>query len=98
MTVTSGEFFSFIVTQSGDLYGFGVNDACQLGIGNRVNQPRLVLMDKNIVFNCHSVVMVLAGSAHAACVTSNSSVYVWGSGQFGQLALSDFNATTRVPH
>ena len=88
----------FIVTQSGDLYGFGVNDACQLGIGNRVNQPRLVLIDKNIVFNCHSVVMVLAGSAHAACVTSNSSVYVWGSGQFGQLALSDFNAATRVPH
>jgi len=97
MAMTSGEFFSFII-RNGDLYGFGVNDTCQLGLGNSVDQPRPVLVDRNVMFDGHSVLMTSAGMAHAACVTSDGSMFMWGSGQFGQMGLGDLIYTARVPH
>jgi alpha-tubulin suppressor-like RCC1 family protein len=97
MAATSGDFFSFII-RNGDLYGFGVNDTCQLGIGNSLNQPRPILMDRNVVFDGRSVIMTGAGMGHAGCVTCDGSLYMWGSGQFGQLGLGDLISSARVPH
>jgi len=97
MAATSGEFFSCIVTQNGQLFTFGVNDACQLGVAHGMQLTRPALIDTNVVFNGHAVVMASAGSAHAGCLTSDGGVYMWGSGDFGQLALGDLTMIARVP-
>lgn len=97
MAITSGDEFSLVVMENGDLFGFGVNDTCQLGLGHCMNQAIPVLIDRNIVFNGYGVVMASCGDSHAACVIADGSMYTWGNGQMGQLGFGDAVWNSRVP-
>jgi len=85
MSLVTGNDFCLVVTEDGDLYGFGENNVGQLGLGNVVVQQRPVLINTEAVLDGHKVLMAAAGHTHAACVTRDGSLYMWGCGTRGEL-------------
>jgi len=75
MTLSLGGKFSFMVTEYGDMYGFGENDTGQLGLGNFAEQPHPVLISSGVAFAGDEVVMSSAGNSHSACVSRSGFVY-----------------------
>jgi len=85
MSLVAGNDFTLLVTEDGDLYGFGENNAGQLGLGHLVVQQRPVLINTEAVLDGRWVAMAAGGHTHAACVTRDGSLYTWGSGIRGEL-------------
>ncbi|KAL0485440.1 RCC1 and BTB domain-containing protein [Acrasis kona] len=70
--ISGGSSFSMILTKSGALYSWGINDRCQLGFGT---QPASIQVAKRIPFSLRKVIVDFACGA---IYTLAGSVYVWG--------------------
>ena len=83
---TGGEF-SMIWTTEG-LYAFGGNRYGELGVGDFVSRerPTRVILPGDVTIKA-----VVCGRYHAAILTTNGRVYVWGSNMVGQLGLRGYN-------
>jgi len=84
--VACGDFFSFCLSDNGQLYSFGCNERGELGIGNNTqwmcNSPQLVESLKDVEF-------IECGGFHSFCKTNNNEIFCWGDNVLGQLGLKN---------
>jgi alpha-tubulin suppressor-like RCC1 family protein len=69
-----------VVTESGDVYAWGDNDAGQVGVA----QPAVVLTPQS-VSGLSGVIRVAAGDSHNLALSSDGTVWSWGGNETGQL-------------
>ena len=77
-----GDRFSLLHDLTGQAYAFGLNDVGQLGNGAHLNQVRPVPILDNIY-------RLSAGENHAAAITTDGNVFIWGSNDFSQLGIEN---------
>ncbi|XP_035757672.1 X-linked retinitis pigmentosa GTPase regulator isoform X2 [Egretta garzetta] len=93
-SVSCGYYHSALITGDGELYTFGEPENGKLGLlpeqlkNNRVPQPVLGIMEK--------VNKVACGGEHTVVLTETD-VYTFGLGQYGQLGHGTFTFETSVP-
>ncbi|KAG5187127.1 putative regulator of chromosome condensation like protein [Tribonema minus] len=79
-----GHAFTLALASTGELYGWGRNDAGQLGLGGGFsmdvyameNLPRQVAEDHAL--GTKKIVAMAAGHSHACAVTDDGKLYMWG--------------------
>jgi len=82
MAVACGKNFTLVATENGDMYSFGSNSSCQLGVDLHGNlNSNAHLMSRGSCFTGEEVVMVAASTLQSAAVTKEGSLFTWGSGQ-----------------
>jgi len=85
--VAASNRFTLYLTMDGTVFSCGRNTCGQLGVGTQsaVAGPTLVggKLEGKIV------VQVTAGDGHAACVTADGLLFLWGANRSGQLGVQD---------
>lgn len=106
VSVCCGSDFTFLLTSTGRVLGFGNNDENQLGIDTpqslRKRQiksvsghfPYLTLPKPVMPLNKYSITSVSAGRTHSAVIDAYGRLITVGSNKFGQLGLGDFKPRT----
>ncbi|MBE5039896.1 RCC1 domain-containing protein [Ructibacterium gallinarum] len=80
--VSAGENFALALSKDGKVYSWGDNRSGQLGLSDTENRQT----PQEITAISGRVISLSAGSAHGAAVTSDQTVWLWGSNSDGQLA------------
>jgi alpha-tubulin suppressor-like RCC1 family protein len=83
--VSCGEHFSIAIDESGRVYSWGRASSGCLGCGfeaDLVLNPALI-----VALREHRITKVACGATHAACISSNCTLFTWGWGLRGQLGL-----------
>jgi alpha-tubulin suppressor-like RCC1 family protein len=83
--IACGKYSTFIVTGN-DIFAFGNNDSCQLGIGIS-RQNKSVCVPHKVPLNV-SIISIVS-FRHTVFLDSDGSLYMTGANEFGQLALDD---------
>ena len=86
--VAAGGNHTICSTADGSVFTWGAGDQGKLGLGDDESDslvPTLVRSE----LQGKQVVQVAAGDKHSACVTEDSSVYMWGDNEQGQLGVAD---------
>lgn len=78
VSVSLGAFHSAVITESGDLYTWGLNSEGQLGDGTTTNSYKPIHILSNVV-------SVSLGYCYSAAITENGDLYTWGNNEYGQL-------------
>lgn len=85
--ISCGQFHSLVLTNSGELYGFGSNIHGQLGLGfdsEKVTKPTLIKSLLGI-----PTAYISSGGNHSFVLTKSGAVYGFGKNLFGQLGVND---------
>lgn len=86
--ISTGNYFAVVVTDKGELYGWGSCKYCRFGINEElVEFPRKIPFTKQVR-------SVSAGNWHTLCVDSVGDVYGVGHNKYGALGLGHFNEAT----
>lgn len=80
VSVSCGEYFTCVASNSGNAYCFGQNTYGQLGNGKTIHSSRPVTVELT-----NSVVHIASGSMHACAVFQNGKLFCWGANFVGQL-------------
>jgi len=84
--VEAGQFATAAVTEGGEVYTWGLNEAGQLGKGDfsssAVEVPQRIHVDAHIV-------AVAVGYAHMLALSDEGRVFAWGRNFYGQLGVGD---------
>mmetsp|Transcript_30194 Transcript_30194/g.85273 ORF Transcript_30194/g.85273 Transcript_30194/m.85273 type:complete len:798 (-) Transcript_30194:182-2575(-) len=84
--VAAGQFATAAVTDAGEVFSWGLNEAGQLGKGDfsssAVEVPQRIHIDAHIV-------SVSVGYAHMLALSEDGRVYAWGRNFYGQLGVGD---------
>ncbi len=83
--ITAGSEHSLALTSDGSLYAWGPNWSGQLGNGTITNSSVPVAVDTTGVLAGKTIVQASAGYGHSLVLTSDGSVYAWGTNGFGGL-------------
>jgi len=76
--------------EKGDLWSCGRGEHGELGLSSDACQQLPALVGNTVeVFEGVAVVMVAAGTNHAACVTAKGTLWTWGGGACSKLGHSD---------
>ncbi|KAG3120740.1 hypothetical protein PI124_g1442 [Phytophthora idaei] len=81
VSIAAGRDFSFALTDKGELYSWGGNSQNQLGIGGGLAMDVYNIESIPVLveaFNGLSVKQIAAGYDHAAAVTEDGRLYMWG--------------------
>lgn len=83
--IACGSFHTLAVTETGDVYSWGIGERGQLGHGDLENRktpwPILGLQG-------HEIGTIAAGEAHSLCASRDGNkVWAWGAGHYGQLGV-----------
>ena len=78
-SVTCGRYWSFVVTEKGEVFGTGANYTGQLGLGHKKNVSKFTRVDKLI-----GIDKISAGH-HTAALSFEGELFFWGTGVFGQI-------------
>ena len=81
--VSVGINHGLAISFTGGLYGWGTNNAGQIGIGNTLNRSFPVQIGSS------SWTLVDAGISHSSAIGSNGTLWAWGLGTTGQLGQND---------
>jgi alpha-tubulin suppressor-like RCC1 family protein len=81
-SLAAGGFSFYMLTEAGELYGWGNNGAGQLGDGTQVDRGTPVKV--NIPAASGRVTAVAGGAYHAMAATADRGVYTWGLNSWGQ--------------
>ena len=80
--IAAGSSHFMILNDEGDVYSWGDNDCCQLGIGEGKEQKTPKKIDTLSKFFINRI---SCGAAHSMAVSKTGNVFVWGSNTRGQL-------------
>lgn len=97
--VGAGTAHSLCLTDSGDVYAWGSNQAGQLGAGGDAGAAFEPLLVEALGAGDDSVVAVAAGARHCGALCRSGAAWAWGYGAFGQLgngAVGDASTPRRV--
>lgn len=89
ITIGAGEYHSFAISNTNQLYVWGNNGSGQLGLGDLNNRVTPALSD------LANVISEEGGAAHSLFLTSDNEVYAAGNNTFGQLGTGNTNNTLR---
>ncbi|NOS68770.1 MAG: hypothetical protein HOP33_02460, partial [Verrucomicrobia bacterium] len=92
--ITAGGRFMLALANDGNLYGWGHNEAGQLGLGFTfayTNTPQRIALPAGKT----GWKAVSAGGIHTMAITTDGQLFVWGNNFYGQLGLGD-NSQNRV--
>ncbi|TMW68440.1 hypothetical protein Poli38472_005908 [Pythium oligandrum] len=81
-SITAGRDFTFVITEDGDVYTWGVNSHNQLGIGGGLAMDfyNMEAIPTPVeFFRGRNVVQIAAGYDHTAAVTDDGTLFMWGS-------------------
>jgi alpha-tubulin suppressor-like RCC1 family protein len=74
--VCCGYAHTLAITMQGQVYAWGSNESCQLGLGPKapvyVRRPALIA-------NLRNIVKLAAGNEHSVALSKNAELYTWGS-------------------
>ena len=93
VSAAAGQFHSVVVTERGELYGFGYNRDYELGVGDNMDR---VLPQVVPTLSGKKVVAVAAGGYHTLAVTEDGSLYTWGLNNLHQLGRAE-KSSGKVP-
>jgi uncharacterized repeat protein (TIGR02543 family) len=84
--ISSGYFFSSVLTSTGRVFTWGLNNYGQLGDGTIIEKytPTEITNHFNLSVG-ETIISLSLGGTHASAVTSNGRVFTWGSNLYGQL-------------
>ncbi|XP_064416303.1 probable E3 ubiquitin-protein ligase HERC6 isoform X3 [Latimeria chalumnae] len=82
--VAAGGAHSFALSLSGSVFGWGKNNAGQLGLG-KVGENGQFKPYKVVLLGGAGVTYICCGDEHTAALTKDGSIYTFGSGSCGQL-------------
>lgn len=90
LAAAAGEAFSLALLANGSVASWGLDNDGQLGQGTRTSasfsgQPELVRSPSGSAF-LSGIVAIAACANHALALSSDGTVYAWGSNSYGQLA------------
>ncbi|XP_018392810.1 PREDICTED: RCC1 and BTB domain-containing protein 1-like [Cyphomyrmex costatus] len=97
--IACGSYHSIALTESGEVYAWGINDYRIIKKDSLVdinmnqtttNTPKLV----NITFNGEKIVNISCGMTFTLAVTEKGEVYSWGENDVGQLGIGHYEDTT----
>ncbi|KAK3278657.1 hypothetical protein CYMTET_13423 [Cymbomonas tetramitiformis] len=101
--VTAGGGSAIVVTEMGELFGWGRNNVGQLGIP-RSKSPKVI---PEFILSSHdssAIDQVVAGGyayqyeGHSMVLTSSGEVHSWGWNAFGQLGIGEVDEGHSIPH
>ena len=78
------------------LYSWGANSNGQLGNNSTVGSPVPVAVRSSGVLAGKAVTTVAGGARHSLALTSNGTVYAWGSNAYGQVGAGSTNSIVPV--
>ncbi|XP_002730519.1 X-linked retinitis pigmentosa GTPase regulator-like, partial [Saccoglossus kowalevskii] len=83
--VACGRSHTIVCTKAGRLYSFGAGSDGQLGTGDAqcATSPQLINLPEQ------KYKLLSAGTDHSAALTTDGTLYMWGSGSEGQLGLGN---------
>lgn len=93
--IAAGDFFSLVLTSTGQIYSFGLNDFGQLGVVENIDTakatptPMLVALPGEV----GPVTQITAGGDNGLAVTSSGQLYAWGDNWSGQIGNTSDNGT-----
>jgi alpha-tubulin suppressor-like RCC1 family protein len=82
--IAAGNGYTLALTESGEVYAWGLNDHGWLGLGDTENR-----LTPTKVAGLGRVKAIAAGRHHPLALTESGEVYAWGSNEYGQLGLGD---------
>uniref|UniRef100_A0A1B0CM06 RCC1-like domain-containing protein n=1 Tax=Lutzomyia longipalpis TaxID=7200 RepID=A0A1B0CM06_LUTLO len=85
--IVSGHFHCLALTNSGEIYAWGMNNYGQLGIGQgpeKVSKPMLVEALSGI-----PIAFICCGAHHSFALSTSGAIFAWGKNNFGQLGLNN---------
>src|SRR5882724_2120448 len=88
--IAAGDNFSIALKSDGTVWAWGINSAGQLGIGSTTSQSYAVQVKLSSGTALSGVSDIVCGSAFAAALKSDGTIWTWGSNTNGQLG----NGTT----
>jgi len=84
--VIGGGYHTMVLTENGNVYAWGLNAQCQIGVGDTVNRlkPTLVATAGTPMAG-KRIVSIGAGRFHSLAVDDQGVAYAWGDNSAGQL-------------
>ncbi|GMT31657.1 hypothetical protein PFISCL1PPCAC_22954 [Pristionchus fissidentatus] len=79
--VACGAYHSAALTESGELFTWGLNSSGQLGLGSNVNEKS----PRQVPFQNRFLKAVACGHKSTMALTESGEVYAWGSNEYGQI-------------
>jgi len=94
--VAAGRYHSLALASDGIVYAWGGNRYGQLGNGNNINSNVPIAVDTSGVLLGKTITAIAVGSEFSLALTSDGTVYSWGSNNLGQLG-NGSTTNTNVP-
>ena len=85
VAVSAGDSHTAAITDSGELWTWGLNGYGQLGVGDTQDRHAPV----KVSVNGQKIVAVSAGDWHTAAITDSGELWTWGYNGHGQLGVGD---------
>jgi RCC1 and BTB domain-containing protein len=82
VSIACGKWHLLVLTNFGNVYGWGRNGCGELGIGNKKNQNRPQKIDLN---NNQIIKSISCGQYHSLLLTTAGDIYAFGYNNFGQI-------------
>lgn len=95
--VTCGAFHTVVLTRTGHLYGYGLNDKSQLGLSQDRAQPPGLAFPERIAIR-RPIQRVTCGADHTLALTVDGTVYAWGDNTRGQCGTRAATSIVSIPH
>jgi alpha-tubulin suppressor-like RCC1 family protein len=91
--VAAGGFHSFVLTDQGEVYGWGNNQYGQLGTGDTEirRMPTELMLFKMISAPATRAFRLYTGMFHSMVLTIDGKLYTFGDNRYGQLGHGDFD-------
>ncbi|XP_030644117.1 probable E3 ubiquitin-protein ligase HERC4 [Chanos chanos] len=80
--ISAGGDHSFALSLSGAVFGWGKNNAGQLGLGDNTDRDVPINVSS---LNLKKIILISCGGGHTATLTKGGLVFTFGSGSYGQL-------------
>eukprot|EP00939_MAST-03C_sp_MAST-3C-sp1_P003386 g3386.t1 len=101
-SIAAGQSHVLALTSAGCLFSWGVGSSGQLGMGDLGERVVPTLVPTKHISAKSPLQKIAAGGRHSALISSDGSLFMWGSNAYGQLAMNDdenatYSSPTRVP-
>ncbi|XP_076633725.1 RCC1 and BTB domain-containing protein 1-like isoform X1 [Colletes latitarsis] len=88
LDIACGNSHCLALTNEGEVYAWGRNDAGQVGNGNKINQD--VPVKVNFALANDRIVRIACGDSSSVAITENGEIYSWGDNGVGQLGVGNY--------
>ena len=82
LSVACGSFHSALLTSTGEVWTFGINNYGQLGLGSQQNSAK-----PKKVKNIPAIHSISCGLTHTVCISKDMEMWSFGRNKYGELGL-----------